>query len=127
MSEVHATFPAKSAGRAPVERRAWLRYENPPATDGRSLSARVTVETKSTWLARLHDVSAGGIGLLPASAIRAGSPAERRRDDEARTFGSKLSARVVRATEQPGWAVARGCEFTQPLTDGELCLLLPAG
>lgn len=110
-------------GTAAADRRAFVRY------DCRlDAACRPTADRREPgWFAKVHDISAGGIGLLFRYPFRSGTPllVELKRDDGA--VIAVLSARVVHATAvfdqgDLGWLV--GCAFPRPLSDAELQPLL---
>ena len=105
-----------------MERRVWLRY----GSDMEAVCRAPTVRRESGWMARVKDVSRGGLGLVSRHRFRAGTPLlieVRDRSGDVRL----LAAHVVHAkpTEddgQPAWLL--GCSFGLMLSEKELKALL---
>lgn len=99
------------------DRRVWVRYPGPRHADAQVFDTRAC----SSQFARVVNLSAGGIGLLLDEPV----PRQTFLKVEIEHQGSfhMLVARVVHVTAQGGgWL--HGCEFTRPLSPGELRDLL---
>lgn len=106
----------------PLGRRAWVRY-----VSSQDAVCRTPGSRDFGWLAKVRDISAGGIGLLMRHRFRPGSTLL---IDVRNSLGNSsrvLPVRVVHATAvenemEACWLV--GCAFDRPLSDEELQAIL---
>jgi hypothetical protein len=110
---------AKQARRlARDERRAWVRY----ASDQETFCQPRTVrgEDELWWQGRVHNLSAGGIGLILSRRFEPGTVLTIEVQDSPARSALQLLGRVIHATVRPGAGWLVGCEFAQELDDDEL-------
>jgi hypothetical protein len=119
MSETNPNPSGDSPSSLAVERRAWVRY-----------GSDLTVACQTTgglrdvgWIARVRDISAGGIGLLLRHRFRPGTPLLIELRTARGQFRRTVAARVVHATAVvvdgvSSWLL--GCAFAEPLGDQEM-------
>jgi hypothetical protein len=105
-----------------MERRVWIRY----GSDLEAVCRPPTVRRESGWVARVKDVSRGGLGLVSRHRFRAGTPLLIELRDHTGDV-RLLAAHVVHVmpTEddgQPAWFL--GCSFALMLSEKELKALL---
>lgn len=105
-----------------IERRVWIRY----GSDLEAVCRATTLRRESGWLARVRDVSRGGIGLISRHRFRPGTPLlieVRDQSGDLRLLAARVvHTRVLDDDGQPGWLM--GCSFGLMLSDAELTALL---
>lgn len=119
MIAVHETKATVPTG---IERRVWLRY----GSDLEAVCRPSTLRRESGWVARVKDVSRGGVGLISRHRFRSGTPLLIEVRDQSGDL-RLLAARVVHARPidddgHPGWLM--GCSFGLMLSEKELEALL---
>jgi len=82
------------------------------------------VQGDEFWWARLHDLSAGGVGLWLEEPIEVGGFLFVELTNTTRIFSRLLLTRVVHLTLQSDGSYLLGGEFVSGLTEDELRLLL---
>jgi hypothetical protein len=102
-----------------LERRAWIRY----GCESAAVCRPVRPEKDMGWMARVRDISAGGVGLLLRHRFRPGTPLLVELNNPVTSFRRILPVRVMHATpfQSDGtlcWLV--GCAFTTVLREDEL-------
>lgn len=105
-----------------IERRVWIRY----GSELEAVCRAPTVRRESGWVARVKDVSRGGLGLVSRHRFRPGTPLLIELRDQAGDM-RLLAAHVVHAKPtdddgQPAWLL--GCSFGLMLSEKELQALL---
>jgi hypothetical protein len=112
MREEKATVPTG------IERRVWIRY----GSDLEAVCRASTVRQESGWVARVKDVSRGGLGLVSRHRFRAGTPLlieVRDHSGDMRLLAAKVvHARPVDDDGSPAWLL--GCSFGLMLSEKEL-------
>jgi hypothetical protein len=105
-----------------LERRVWIRY----GSDLEALCRAPAVRQESGWMARVKDVSRGGLALLSRHRFRPGTPLlieVRDHSGDMRLLAAKVvHARSANDDGQPGWLM--GCSFGLMLSETELQALL---
>lgn len=106
-----------------AERRAWVRFD----CDLEASYEPAGAMKNAGWPAKVHDLSAGGVGLLLKHRFKPGSwlTLELKRPDG--TLQHTIRVRVVHvnsviADADPCWLT--GCVFAAPLSESELAALL---
>jgi PilZ domain len=101
-----------------IERRVWIRY----GSDLEAVCRAPTLRQESGWMARVTDVSRGGVGLVSRHRFRAGTPLlieVRDHSGDMRLLAAKVvHARPIDDNGHPGWLM--GCVFGLMLSETEL-------
>jgi hypothetical protein len=118
-----ATGPEREQDATVIERRAWVRYAT--ALDASCSESDPRKETG--WLAKVRDISTGGVGLLLQHRFRPGTPlVVELKDPHGKSLRTALvrvrHATAVRVEDGHRWLL--GCEFAVALSDDELAPLL---
>jgi hypothetical protein len=108
----------KRSGRFLLQRRAWVRY----GSDGQAVCQIHSRGKDMGWIARVRDISEGGIGLLLRHRFRRGTPLLVELGSAAgpsRVIAVHVAhVTPVRTDGAPWWLV--GCAFDEELTPVEL-------
>ena len=99
---------------AQLERRAALRH----MCKLEAVSRSVDEQDGICWGAKVHDISATGVGVSLCYPFRPGTYLAI--DVQSPTEHRSLLGRVVRVTDQPDGTWLLGCELVEPLDDRDL-------
>lgn len=100
------------------ERRAWVRCTSDHETFCQPRTVRG--EDELWWQGRVHNLSAGGIGLVLSRRFEPGTVLTIEVQGTPARPSLQLLARVIHATVRPGSGWLIGCAFAQELGDDEL-------
>jgi hypothetical protein len=120
MSRVIPSFQAEECISGLAERRAWVRY---PCDLDSSCRPAIAAQT-SRWVAKVRNVSSGGIALALGRRFEPGAlltiDIQKARGDSRSSF----LAKVVHVTREDAGSWLMGCAFRSPLSEEEIQALL---
>jgi hypothetical protein len=108
------------------ERRAWVRQASELEAFCEPIAGEIASEREMSWSAKVHDISAGGLGLILQRRFEHGTTLILELSGKKEIPDRTLFVTVVhvQAHGRNKWLV--GCAFANPLADDELRAFLDA-